>query len=134
MAPPSTLRILLVDDSQLVRTLIKERLSKLDPFWEITEAKSGVEALLQTSASRPDIAMLDLSLPDMLGETLAGRIRQLSPITKIVLCSLSDKRLLAQVAEHVQADGFISKTASTDEFRATFTALIHARPTSSGIA
>src|ERR1700685_3199431 len=112
MAPPSTLRILLVDDSQLVRTLIKERLSKLDPFWEITEAKSGVEALLQTSASRPDIAMLDLSLPDMLGETLAGRIRQLSPITKIVLCSLSDKRLLAQVAEHVQADGFISKTAS----------------------
>jgi DNA-binding response OmpR family regulator len=128
MAPVSNTRILLVDDSEPIRTLIKKRLSKLDPSWEISEAKNGLEALFHTSAFKPDIAMLDLRLPDMLGEPLARQIRLISPSTKILLCSLNDERLLAQVAQHVQADGFISKTASIEEFRATLTALITRGP------
>jgi DNA-binding NarL/FixJ family response regulator len=127
MALPSTVRILLVDDNQLIRILIKERLSKIESSWEISEAKNGLEALLHTSAFKPDIAVLDLSLPDMLGEPLAWQIRLISPSTRILLCSLTDERLLAQVAEHVQADGFISKTASDEEFRATLIRLISPR-------
>jgi DNA-binding NarL/FixJ family response regulator len=128
MALVSTVRILLVDDNQLIRALIKERLSKMESSWEISEAKNGLEALLHTTAFKPDIVMLDLSLPDMLGEPLALQIRVISPSTKILLCSLTDERLLAQVAEHVQADGFISKTASDEEFRATLTALVPTLP------
>jgi PleD family two-component response regulator len=56
------IRILLVDDNPLIRTLIKERLIKMESTWEISQAKNGLEALLHTSAFKPDIAMLDLSL------------------------------------------------------------------------
>jgi CheY-like chemotaxis protein len=127
MTTPSSVRILLVDDSNLVRTLVKNRLAGLNPSWEISEARTGSEALDQIVILKPEVAMLDLSLPDMLGETLARQIRQLSPITKIVLCSITEERLLTQVAEHVGADAFISKTASTEEFRATLALLLSAQ-------
>jgi DNA-binding response OmpR family regulator len=128
MALLSKTRILLVDDSEPIRTLIKKRLTKLDPSWEISEAHNGLEALFHASAFKPDIAILDLSLPDMLGEPLARHIRLVSPGTRILLCSLSDELLLAQFAKHVQADGFISKTASTEQFRATLMALLTRGP------
>jgi two-component system response regulator YesN len=121
-------RVLLVDDNQMVRSLIKNRLASLYPSWEICEVKSGCEALEQTVVLKPEIAMLDLSLPDMLGETVARQIRQLSPATKIVLCSLNDSGILAQIAEKLEADAFISKVASEDEFRAILTPLIPATP------
>jgi len=126
VASPAKACILLADDSQLVRNAIKNLLADLNPTWETCEAENGADALEKTLALNPDVAMLDLNLPDIRGETLAQQIRQLSPITKIVLCSLSDATVLAQIALHAGADAFISKTAPIEEFYATLTALIAA--------
>jgi DNA-binding NarL/FixJ family response regulator len=129
-ASPSKTRVLLIDDNQMIRTLIRRRVAELNPTWEIYEVQNGSEALAQAVALKPDIALLDLSLPDMLGESVARGIRQVSPITKIVLCSLTDESILLKVVERIGADAFISKTASNEEFHATLTALIPTRPNS----
>ena len=108
-------RILLADDSQIVRRMLKAILLQQNPSWEISEAENGHQALNRTVALRPHLAMLDLNLPDMSAQDAARQMRQLSPATKIILCSLSDSAHLATMAQHLGADGYFSKTASPEE-------------------
>lgn len=117
-------RILLTDDSQTVRNIIRDLIAGLNPIWEISEACNGAEAIQKAIALKPDVAMVDLNLPDMDGLKLAKQIRQVSPMTKIVLCSLNDSSVLARLVQDSDADAFLSKTASPEEFGATLTALM----------
>jgi DNA-binding NarL/FixJ family response regulator len=59
--------------------------------------------------------MLDLSLPDMPGHEVARQIRQISPGTKVIICSLSDSAHLAAMAQEVRADGYFEKSSGPDD-------------------
>jgi DNA-binding NarL/FixJ family response regulator len=120
-------RILLADDSQIVRGMLKEILLQQNPSWEISEAENGHEALNKTLALRPHLAMLDLNLPDMSGQDAARQLRELSPTTKIILCSLSDPAHLATIAQHLGADGYFSKTASPEELHRMIDSVLGSR-------
>jgi DNA-binding NarL/FixJ family response regulator len=117
-------RILLADDSQMVRGMLKAVLLQQNHSWEISEAENGQQALDKVLALRPQVAMLDLNLPDMSGEDAARQVRQLSPATKIILCSLSESAHLAVLAEHLGADGYFSKTSSPEELHRTIVGVL----------
>jgi two-component system response regulator NreC len=92
------LRILVVDDNQMVRHGVIGLLSS-ESNWEVCgEAKDGSEALLKARTLRPDLILLDVSMPGMNGLEVARLIRQEVPRVKILVMSQNDPvRLLPGV-------------------------------------
>lgn len=112
---PVGTRILLVDDSRIVRTALKDFLLQENPAWEIIEAEKGQEAIEKIPELRPALVILDRNLPDIPGHEAAQQIRQLSPATKIAVCSVSDPAHLAVMAQNAGADGYFTKDSSPTE-------------------
>ena len=89
-------RILLVDDHDVVRRGLKALLQE-HPGWEICgEATNGRDALCLAAQLEPDIAIVDLMMPGTNGIELARRLRDLNPEVRVVLTSayhLSERQL-----------------------------------------
>jgi YesN/AraC family two-component response regulator len=83
---PRPAKILVVDDSQLVRRTLCSMLSE-QSGWKIYEADNGKAALEQIRDIRPDVAILDIVMPQMGGLEAATEIRQHTPETKVILIS-----------------------------------------------
>jgi two-component system, NarL family, response regulator DevR len=81
----------------------------------VGDARTADEALALTRQLLPDVVVLDVRLPDRDGIEICGEIRNLSPDTRILLCSgLSDGSALVEAAK-AGADGFVSKEAPNAE-------------------
>jgi DNA-binding NarL/FixJ family response regulator len=117
-------RILVVDDSEIVRGLIKTLLAEQNPAWEIAEAGNGQEAVEKALLLQPDLVLLDLNLPDISGLDAVIKIRQHSPATKIIICSLNDSAHIAAMAQHVGADGHFTKTSSPEDLHKTIASVL----------
>ena len=105
-------QILVVDDHELIRVGIKAALSSFRPDWQICEATDGIGAVNKTSELRPNLVVLDISLPGMNGFEAAWRIRRIAPEIKIVFFTMHD---LPTEAKAVGADALVSKEAPTRE-------------------
>lgn len=91
------IRILLVDDQNLVRQGIKSLLDQDPDLKVIGTVKDGRSAVKQIDVLRPDIVLLDIEMPGMDGITATKYISHLSPKTKvIILSSYEDKKYLTQ--------------------------------------
>jgi DNA-binding response OmpR family regulator len=100
--------VLLVDDNpehqDVVRTLLMET------GFDVVVAHDGAEALRVAQATPPDIAILDLSLPDMTGWELAGRLRNLAPVEAVPIVILSaNAHEFASGGELAVHDAFVMK-------------------------
>src|SRR5215831_8939131 len=105
-------RILVVDDHVMVRKGIAELLKAR---WDVCgEAGDGSEALDKFVELKPDLVLLDLSMPIMDGTAVARAIRRCSPTTKIVFLSMHDE-VSMRIAEMAKADQWVSKRASATE-------------------
>jgi DNA-binding NarL/FixJ family response regulator len=105
-------RILVVDDHDLMRRGIK---SLLQPHsgWEICgEAQTGREAVEKTAELKPDVVILDISMPDLNGVEAARRIRKSSPNTEVLILSVhySDQLIREILAAGVR--GYVIKSDS----------------------
>jgi DNA-binding NarL/FixJ family response regulator len=103
-------RILVVDDHDLMRRGIK---SLLQPHsgWEICgEAQTGREAVEKTAELKPDVVILDISMPDLNGVEAARRIRKSSPNTEVLILSVhySDQLIREILAAGVR--GYVIKS------------------------
>ena len=113
--PHAALRVILVDDENLIRSALATMLS-LESGLEVRgEAATVADGARLAEAEQPDVAVLDLQLPDGDGLELAARITELSPATRcLVLTSHARpgylKRALAQGVL-----GFLPKTTSADQ-------------------
>lgn len=79
------MRALLVEDEALVALIAEEALSALG--FTVDVAGSGGEALAAFGASPPDLAIVDIGLPDMRGDDLALRLRQTAPDLSLLIAS-----------------------------------------------
>ncbi len=105
-----TLRLLIADDSLMYRKLIARYLAKRRGVVVVGEAVSGDEALRQTADLKPDIVILDVSMPDQSCAKVCRTIRQQSPATKIYLCSAHSDGVLYEIASTVKAKGVLRKS------------------------
>jgi DNA-binding NarL/FixJ family response regulator len=106
-AKPAT-RVLIVDDHPVVlsgcRTLFASDHSiRID---EATDAKSGHRAYI---SKRPDVTVIDISLPDVSGFELMRRIRKDDPDAKIIMFSMNDDPAFVVRAVELGAQGYVSK-------------------------
>jgi DNA-binding NarL/FixJ family response regulator len=108
----STVRILVVDDHDLMRRGIKNLLAP-HPGWEIVgEANTGREAVQKAEELRPDIVIMDVGMPDLNGVEAAKRIRKASPNTEVLILSVhySDQLIREILAAGVR--GYVIKSDS----------------------
>jgi CheY-like chemotaxis protein len=115
-------RILIVDDHDLVRAGL---VALLEASWDVCgEAGNGIEAIEKVRELKPDMVLLDLSMPLMSGTQAAKSIRAISPRTKIVFLSMHDSPTVAELVKTMGADGFISKHSQAGKFRKELAALL----------
>jgi len=111
----SSIRTLIADDyaewRRQVRLLLQAR-----PEWQvIAEASDGSEAIQKAEALKPDLILLDISLPEFSGIEAARRIRQLSPSSKIVFLSQNNDRDVVRAALSTGALGYVHKADAGSE-------------------
>lgn len=106
------LRILVADDHDLMRRGIKTLL-QTHTGWEVCgEAQTGREAVSRTEELKPDIVVLDISMPDLNGIEAARRIRKASPETEVLILSLHFSDQLIREIVEAGVRGYIVKSDS----------------------
>jgi two-component system response regulator EvgA len=128
-APPLARRsVLLVDDNARVRATLA-MLLRWSRGWEVVgEAEDGATACALAAARRPDLVLLDLSLPDGDGLSLLPRLRALDPPPRVVLLTGEPADLMRERALALGAAGYLEKTMPPDELLAKLDALVVAAP------
>jgi DNA-binding NarL/FixJ family response regulator len=108
-------RVLVVDDHTVIRRGIQSIL-RAWPEWEVSgEASSGEEAIELTKELKPDIVLMDISMPGMGGLEATRLIRKICPQTKILLLTLYDSPEWAETALRAGARGYVLKSDSEAE-------------------
>ena len=110
-------RILVVDDSPVLRIMISEMLSELGH--EIAgEADSGAAAIKAYREKRPDLVTLDISLPDMNGLDVLKKIRTIDPSARVLVVTGNDQEALESKAAELKALGVLHKPFDAGELKA----------------
>ena len=122
------LRILVVDDHQVVRKGVASVLSRR-PEWEICgEASTGREALEACARLKPDVIVMDISMPDMNGLEATREIHKRNPNAEILVLSMHDSEQMVREVLAAGARGYVIKSSASDELVAAVTALAEHRP------
>jgi len=117
-------RILIVDDYEIVRSGLR-RLVERQSGWEVCgEAVNGKEAIEKSLALNPDLVLMDVSMPVMSGIEAARQIRDLSPVTKIVILSLHDDESITAEAKNAGADAYVVKACPSEILLKTIAAVL----------
>jgi NarL family two-component system response regulator LiaR len=111
----TTIRILIVDDHAMVRQGLSLALQLQADLDIVGEAKNGSEGVTLAQSLRPDVILLDLSMPDFTGIEVTEKVRSVSPGSKVLILSgvHADDKVFATVEAGV--DGYIVKDATTAE-------------------
>ncbi len=108
-------RILIVDDEDLVRNYVRRALASRG--WEISEADNGAAALELLKQKDFDAVVCDLKMPDMRGEEVIKRIRDMLPAMKIIAITGSVSNISTPLVPGVELEGFLIKPFGIDEIR-----------------
>ena len=83
-------RVLVVDDSPIVRKLVKQILAVDDDFTVVGEAADGYQGIMNAMRLKPDIIVLDLEMPKMDGFEMLARLKSFGQAKVIVLSAVED--------------------------------------------
>jgi DNA-binding NarL/FixJ family response regulator len=110
-ADPKTIRVVLADDHDLVRSGIKALLESIDGVEVIAEARDGRELIQLVESLKPDLAMTDISMPGMDGITAISEIHSRMPEVRILVLSMYDTVDFVKRAVASGACGYLMKDA-----------------------
>jgi DNA-binding NarL/FixJ family response regulator len=112
-----TERVLIVDDHPLTRDALAALLAQ-QGFDVVGAADNGESAIAQAEALRPDIVLLDLTMPGMGGLTALPRIREQAPESEVVVLTASDAEENLLAAIRAGASGYLLKTEPPEQIAA----------------
>src|ERR1700680_588886 len=108
-------RVLLVDDHTGVRSLLRQ-LFESEPDFEVSgEAENGRDAVEKAENLKPDVIILDLSMPIMTGLDAAPLLRRLLPDTRIILFTVQEGREVEQLARAPGIHAVVSKNQAASK-------------------
>jgi CheY-like chemotaxis protein len=111
----SPIRILVVDDHSIVRRQLCALLRAQPDFEVVCEAADGEEAVRKAEEFRPDVVLMDISLPGLDGFAAARHIKQQVPSAEIVFVSQHDTRQMVREALRAGGRGYVGKFDAIDE-------------------
>ncbi|TXI18307.1 MAG: response regulator transcription factor [Roseateles sp.] len=112
------MRLLIVDDHPLMRMGVGQLVRQEWPDAQLDEAASIAEAQQRIAASRPELVVLDLSLPDARGTEGASRLLRLLPGVPLLVLSLHAEDALAARLLQMGVSGYLPKDKAPEELRA----------------
>jgi PAS domain S-box-containing protein len=104
-----SLRILIVDDHETVRRGVRALLSSRRDWVVCGEAGDGFEAVEKAKSLRPDVVLMDISMPRMDGVEATRIIRREVPESKIIIVSQNDPVVASSQAAEIDAGGYVNK-------------------------
>jgi DNA-binding NarL/FixJ family response regulator len=104
------LRILVADDHELVRRGIRGLLRARRGWTVVGEALNGREAVEKASSLKPDLAILDISMPDLDGLQATRQIREEVPTTKVIVLTMHDSDQMVRRVLDAGALGYVLKS------------------------
>ena len=118
-----TIRVLVADDHAIVRTGIRHVLESEPGFAVVGEASNGAEALELVQSLRPDVAVLDISMPAASGLQVTQELRRLAPDTRVLILSMHDNTEYVLESVRAGAHGYILKDTAATELRGAILAV-----------
>jgi DNA-binding NarL/FixJ family response regulator len=109
--------VVVCDDVPQLRDLARTVLEETGDMKVVAEAGNGREAVEMIERHQPDVAVLDLSMPEMDGLEAIPLIHQVAPRTEIVVFSGFEEGRVADVALSLKASRYVRKGASLEELR-----------------
>ena len=106
------MRVLIADDHPLILAGIKRALEDDDQFEVVAEARVGSQVLPLVSQTHPDLALLDLRMPEMDGLACLDRIRKEHPKVKVVILSVSTDPEVVQTVLNHGAAAYVVKSVN----------------------
>ena len=123
---PAAKKILIVDDDRASRVLMRTMLRALDPPCHISEAFGGQHALRMIEASRPDLVLLDILMPDLDGVSVCDTLKR-NPETRrmkvLIVTARRDERMI-RAGLLAGADDYITKPFTQEQFLTAVTRLV----------
>jgi two-component system, NarL family, response regulator NreC len=117
------IKILLVDDHEVVRTGLKTFLQTLGRFEVVAEAASGMEAIQKTLETNPAIVLMDISMPGMDGLEATRQLRKMCPGSEVLALTVHDDKHYFMEMLAAGASGYLTKQAAADELVAALDAI-----------
>jgi len=104
------LRILVADDHELVRRGIRGLLRSRRGWTVVGEAMNGREAVEKANRLKPDVAILDISMPELDGLQATRRIREAAPMTEVVVLTMHESDQMVRRVLDAGALGYVLKS------------------------
>jgi len=118
------LRILVVEDSETTRRIIRAILETRE--WKICgEAKNGQAAIRQFRKLRPDVVILDFTMPELSGIEVAARLSKIDPLVPLILFTISEVDELYEAARGAGIYAVVSKAKAWDLIGTIESAIAH---------
>lgn len=111
----SKIRVLLADDHVLVRQGIRQFLEDEGDIDVVAEADDGIQALGLIEKHHPDVAVLDIRMPEMTGIEATRRIKERFPKVRVLILTAYDDDPYVFALLQAGAHGYVLKTSSADE-------------------
>jgi DNA-binding NarL/FixJ family response regulator len=109
------IRVMLADDHTLFRAGLRALLRALDDIEVVAEGADGREALRLIAAHRPDVALMDIMMPELNGLDAAARVARAFPRTRVVIVSMNADEDSVLKALRAGAAGYLVKSADPAE-------------------
>jgi two-component system, NarL family, response regulator NreC len=109
------LRVVLADDHEIVRAGLKSLVEECADMTVVGEACNGTEAIRRASELKPDVLVMDLSMPQMDGAEATERIRRECPGVKVIALTAHDDRAHLTRLLQAGAVGYVLKRGAPDE-------------------
>ena len=122
------LKILIADDHELIRDGLKARLEKHEGWKVCGEAVNGRQAVEMARTLTPDVAVLDISMPELNGIEATRQIRKACPKTEVLILTMQESEGLVRDVLAAGARGFVLKTDTSRLLVAAVEALAQGKP------
>jgi NarL family two-component system response regulator LiaR len=129
MDDPHTIRVMLVDDHNVVRSGLAAFLKAYEDLELIAEARNGKEAVQLSLQKRPDVILMDLMMPEMDGIAATRAISAEQPGIKIIAMTSFEEEALVQGVLAAGAISYLIKNVTADELAAAIRNAVSGRST-----
>jgi two-component system response regulator NreC len=109
------IRILLADDHQVIRTGLKSFLESQPDFKVVAEASNGREAIERALETRPDLILMDITMPEMDGLEATRQLKKLWPECVILCLTVHEDKFYFMEMLAAGASGYLTKLSASDE-------------------
>lgn len=118
-----TIKLMLVDDHEVVRTGLRSFLETQPGVEVIAEAKNGLQAIEKAKELEPDIVLMDITMPDMDGMEATRQLKSMYPDCQVLVLTVhADKQYFMEMLA-AGASGYLTKQAAADELIAAIQAV-----------